>query len=321
MVLVGRKGKLRIKEGLTDIREVGWHNSEDVLTADVFGAYRYLPPSLGLLPVLYRAADERGQSLGGYLAQFGVTLSNLDIARIRFWPTFRDGSEPDVFVLLESSKNRQSVALLVEAKYHAPQHEIGRHSQLGHYLIQHLADAYADSAIAWELPPGPRPLLFITKHDEIPSSQLRQARKEAWGKFSSVPQDHIGVFWVNWAVVGEEARRLWREHRTEVELTPWLRHLLDLYEEIRDRDLLPRPPFVGIPRPHFSDLRLPYIRTYAKLPLESEELPSIARQHDDNSSLGSVPAGVWRYCRSYQPGWEGWDHIPATYPYVEGRRT
>jgi len=41
MGLVGRKGKLSISNSGADVHEVAWQRYEDVLTADVFGAYRY----------------------------------------------------------------------------------------------------------------------------------------------------------------------------------------------------------------------------------------------------------------------------------------
>lgn len=301
MGLVGRKGKLSISDSPTDIREIAWQRYEDVLTADVFGAYRYLPPNLGVVPLLGHAVDETGQSLVEYLDRFGVQLLDLDVARIRFWPTMQDSCVPDVFVLLESSITNKSVALLVEAKYHARQHERDGRSQLGHYLIQHISGAYAEGSLAWNLPPNPRPLLFITKHSEIPFAELAQARREVVDALDALVADQIGVFWVNWAKAGQEARRLWRHHREMVDSAPWLRHLLDLYHEIRDRDLLPRPPFIGIPTPHFTQTSPPYQRVYVPATGSAASLREVNQHCHVSAPFAAVSLDTCQFKRTYQP--------------------
>ncbi len=313
MGLVGRKGKLSITESTADVRDIVWQRYEDVLTADVFGAYRYLPPRLGLLPALNHAVDETGKDFASFLRHFGVELYDLDVTKIRFWPTFEDGREPDVFVLLESTQHQQSVALLVEAKLHAPQHEIGERSQLGHYAIQHLSGAYAEGSIAWKLPQPPRPLLFITKHQEIPSAELTRARAEICREYGSLPKDEVGLFWINWGHIGEEAKRLWREYEKEVETAPWLRHLLDLYEEIRDRDLLPRPPFTGITRPALVSPDDMYFRSYSQQVPDSIGLADCASRHHFSSPSDMLPTGDGTYCRCYHTGQLRWNRAPALY--------
>lgn len=250
MSIVGRKGKLSVKATDGNIEDVAWERYEDVLTADVFGAYRYLPPTIGIIPFLAHARDEFGQTLAEFLRRFGVDLTELDVARTRLWPAFADGSEPDVIVMLEGSGSGQVVPLLVEAKLHAKQHVIetdhGSRSQIGHYLDQHLSGAYAADRLPWELPVGPRPLVFITMHGEIPVAELSVARQEVREAHPELPDNEIGLFWINWGYAGVEADSLWRLHRGSVETRPWLRLLLDLREEIASRDLMPRPPFRGI---------------------------------------------------------------------------
>ncbi len=317
MGLAGRKGKFTISEDPSDACVAAWERYEDVLTGDVFGAYRYLPPCLGLLPLLVHAIDEAGQSFTDFLSQFGIELASLDIARIRLWPTFENGREPDVFVLMESSQHQQSVALLVEAKLHSPQHQIGEHSQLGHYLIQHIADAYADGCLAWDLPDHPRPLLFITKHQEIPAPELAQARDEIRNEVPSLIPQNLGIFWTNWGRAGLEAERLWRENRIDVDSKPWLRHLLDLHEEIRHRDLLPRPPFDGIAAPHF--LNLPKLGALSGIPRLSEAIASGVvgdRRYLANRSACFLDNNK-RYCRNYQRPSIPWKGAPRTYTKLE----
>ena len=313
MVLVGRKGKLSVTDGVTDIREVAWQRYEDVPTADVFGAYRYLPPDLGIVSLLGHAIDETGQTFACFLRRFDISLLDLNVARVRLWPTFKDGCEPDVFVLLESTQHPQGVALLVEAKLHAQQHDIGSRSQLGHYLVQHISDAYAEGSIAWERPQLPRQLLFITKHDEVPGYELTRARDEVCVRLASLSRDDIGLFWVNWAKVGEEAMRLWRTHRKDVATAPWLRHLLDLHSEIRDRDLLPRPAFSGIVGPPFPLACVPYARCYHQPIPESVGLANVASRSYFSSSIRRPTTNLARYCRAYVPCPISWGHVPESY--------
>lgn len=300
MGIVGRKGKLTVAAHASDVREIAWQRYEDVLTADVFGAYRYLPPSVGILPVLHHAIDENRQAFPDYLSRFAIALDDLDVARFRFWPTFKDGCEPDVFVLLESAKQRGSIALLVEAKLHSSQHEIGGRSQLGHYLIQHLSDAYADSSIAWDLPSRPRPLLFVTAHPEIPALELARARQEVSEALGSANTTDLGLFWINWARIGIEAHRQWRQNRERVDHAPWLRHLLDLHHEIRDRDLLPRAPFTGISRAPCLEAVSRYNRSYRSPSLYVEGVSSVGqrRYHPRPSTL--LPVAESSYSRSYR---------------------
>lgn len=74
---------------------------EDTLTDAVLGSLRYLPRHV----------------LGAVLCEaFDTTFSaaQLHEARLRFWPTFPDGTEPDVVVEVGG------VMIIVEAKYESP---------------------------------------------------------------------------------------------------------------------------------------------------------------------------------------------------------
>ena len=275
MTIVARKGKFSVSADNAP-GESAWRMYEDVLTADVFGAYRYLPPSLGLLPLLECAVDEKQRSLSAFLETDEIQLQSFDSARIRFWPTFQNGREPDVLIVLSSSHTGRSIAILVEAKLHAQQHEItdstGTTSQLGHYLREHLAGNYKSQSVPGELPMGPRPLLYITKHREVSIEELAKARIEVE---AAVDSSEVGLFWVDWGTAGLVARSLWQTHRETVLPSPWIRHLLDLYEEVRARDLLPREPFLGIPKQLQAIERIPYERTYFETSVEARAFTRI----------------------------------------------
>ena len=250
MSIVGRKGKLSLQDIPGAARDVVWERLEDVLTADVFGAYRYLPLEYGLIPFLSHAKDERGLSLSDFLATHAVTLESLNYARILFWPRLEDQSEPDLLILLGTSPHDLQVALMVEAKFYSTQHEIEkagtRSSQIGHYLIQHHCGAYGLSIDSEGVPPL-RPLLFLTRDAKPPHQDLSRARGEVRAALPGLTEEGIGLFWCSWAHAGVEARRLWHAHQDKIGEHPWLRLLLDVWHEIEHRGLMPRAPFRRLP--------------------------------------------------------------------------
>jgi hypothetical protein len=92
----------------------GKHGEEDNLTSDVFGAFKYLTPELGLLPFLSKAEsfDQKESELRW----------EADTVIYSFWP--RAGRrEPDLFFLLEQNGRPQS-AIVVEAKYSSGKHNL-----------------------------------------------------------------------------------------------------------------------------------------------------------------------------------------------------
>lgn len=240
MTIAGRKGKYL--NGLPG--ESQWDRMEDVLTADVFGAYRYLPPDLGILPLLRLARDERFRPLDRFLADRGVDLEALREARFYFWPTLQDGCEPDLLVALGPAASPPTVLLLVEAKLYSSQHTILECSQIGHYLRLHIKGGHADVRLTGP-PPLACPLLYLTAHCSLPAKELAQARAEVEDRLPDVNHAAIGLFWASWAMAGAAARDVWRRERAHVGERPWLRALLDLTDDLAARDLMPRPPFQG----------------------------------------------------------------------------
>jgi hypothetical protein len=87
---------------------------EDALTSDVFGCFKYLPPSLGLLPFLAKAEPFQR---GGPPFRFDA-----DEALYCFWPRAKR-REPDLFILLVKN-SKPKAALIVEAKYTASKHNL-----------------------------------------------------------------------------------------------------------------------------------------------------------------------------------------------------
>ncbi|MCP4537485.1 MAG: hypothetical protein GY832_10095 [Chloroflexi bacterium] len=251
MSIAGRKGKFLLSQDSETAQDAAWERWEDVLTADVFGAYRYLPLKYGLIPFLTHARDETGRPLEEFLGAQGISLKGLTYARIHFWPHLTDGREPDLLILLGTAPDELEVALLVEAKLYAAQHQIEHEgitrSQIGHYMLYHLRGDYVSSIQPAELPPI-RPILFVTLGRTLPKQELECARSEMLTANPELSTSELGIFWCSWATAGKEAHRLWKKHRHEVGEKPWLRHLLDLWYDINYRELVPRQPFQQIPQ-------------------------------------------------------------------------
>lgn len=245
MSIAGRHGKL-VENAAADAE--GWSRVEDLLTADVFGAYRYLPARLGVIPFLLRARDASGKSLAQWLSENHVAVELLDQAEIDFWPRFSNRKEPDVLVRLGSGGDH-SVAVLVEAKLESGQHVIDGLSQLGFYACCHFRGDYDEVQEA--LAPV-RPVVFVTKHVDCPTAELAYAAEE----LAEVDGDGVAcaVFWVSWHAARDAAQEMWDETREEVLAKPWLRLLNDVIEDVTARGLVAPRQRVHFPMPRVTAL-------------------------------------------------------------------
>jgi hypothetical protein len=90
-------------------------NMEDILTSNVFGILKYLPPGTALVPFLRKAVTpEQDHPL--------VSLSSDVEVKCEFWPWLgksdNTGCEPDVLIRLTCPSNKKTL-ILIEAKYHS----------------------------------------------------------------------------------------------------------------------------------------------------------------------------------------------------------
>ena len=91
---------------------------EDLLTSDVFSAFKYSPPDEGLIPFLShgRCFDGSGDKLD--------FLEKIVKVKYYFWPRSKFlHREPDLIIILETSDHR-TIAIDVEAKYMSGKHNI-----------------------------------------------------------------------------------------------------------------------------------------------------------------------------------------------------
>jgi hypothetical protein len=102
---------------LSPDREGGvYERLEDLLTSDVFGTMQYLGGGSGFASWL--ASAVRPASQGGVVSRLGdiVPPDKIHSIRFAFWPTLRNGREPDVALLIEMD-DAQAILVFIEAKY------------------------------------------------------------------------------------------------------------------------------------------------------------------------------------------------------------
>jgi len=251
--VAGRHGKLC--EGPGDSANC-WGRIEDLLTADVFGAYRYLPVGAGVGALLARATSRTGQTLQDWFAERGQHDADEDSCQILFWPTI-EGKEPDVLVVLERAAHAFA-AVLVEVKLHSPQHWIDGRSQLGFYASAHARGLVEHEQLTEREIPSLRPVVFLTKHASRPDAELEVAETEL--KLAIEGSDEvaggfeIGIFWVSWQTALELAYAEWERRKPAVVQEPHWRLLEDLITDLEVRAIsLPRSR-LNFPLPALGEL-------------------------------------------------------------------
>jgi hypothetical protein len=243
MSIASRHGKLFVG-GKDD--PTRWARIEDLLTADVFGAYRYLPPTLGVVPLLARAVRGDGLTMKAWAAAQRIEWASLTHAQIVFWPSF-EGREPDLLVGLGSSLGDLTLLVLIEAKLHAEQHWIEDIPQLAYYGSR-LLDGELDETLEDELfetdLPAHRPLVLLTKGTEVPGEELDLARRTL---SEHVEDGRTDVFWVSWHVAREVAEEQLAAHEESNGSAHVGAVLSDLLEDLRARGFGPPRKRLGWP--------------------------------------------------------------------------
>jgi len=193
--------------------------SEDLLTADVFAAFKYLPADSGILAFLHSI-----DGLNGLLRplQAGDTVT----CTYHFWPIgLERRREPDV--LLEISIEERIYHIVVEAKYYSgpSDKEIeeieldGDVYQVGNQLADQLRDLYHGEyrifrqglrhrRISLLSEVNDRFLIYLTAHNTKPRTELDRATTQ-------YPIGQRKLFWANWSQVYEHFQQMRRWVTTE----------------------------------------------------------------------------------------------------------
>lgn len=190
--------------------------SEDILTSNVFSFFKYA---------------ERSVYLSKFLSLIGVELTDDELQEVEFvfWPTYEDGTEPDVVLLA------QDHYLLFEAKYHSGfgTESEDREAQIPRELEAGRKDAEVTGKAVFKM-------IAITDHPCYPSD--------------SIPARHQDeVVWTNWQSVSGILLDALEEEGTP---NPLLTHdLYDLLVKKRLRGFLSFDRLKGIyPHRQYEEL-------------------------------------------------------------------
>jgi len=203
------------------ISEVGANLSErmeDLLTADSFGCFRYLPYDKGLIPFLDTARSFHGHAL--------VLPSEIAGVHYSFWPWVKlhgcTPCEPDVVIGLETDE-RHLHLVFVEAKYHSglsSEEDEGEspNDQLARELDN--LDRISPVNLHWspDLTITSRTLLVVTQDMGMPRTLIAQSLAEYQRKRNRQGD----VYWTSWrflhAVQEKQiASEVNQEHRAVLE--------------------------------------------------------------------------------------------------------
>jgi len=244
-------------------------HKEDILTADVFGAIKYLPRRPYLQQVLQRVAVNNPHSTA-----FEKCLSQLpfceDDFTFRFWPNYPtptalDGQRTEPDVEIETSQMR----IFVEAKLHSGFGD----SQILRQLLIGLADATREFFLLL-LTKGVRtprlsfngtwyPVQDYLKH-VAPTLDLSPLQRD------KLLNAHQRILWINWRTIGAA---LQQAHRGESNSANHLRCgdiLSDLNELLALRSLA---PFQGFSR------TLPTVAPHRPVCFRFRTNPATVKQH------------------------------------------
>ncbi|MDO8530569.1 MAG: hypothetical protein Q7T26_00130 [Dehalococcoidia bacterium] len=176
---------------------------EDLLTSDIFGSFRYLPPSTGVLPFLQTAKTIDGRPFALDMEVQHVHWS--------FWPWLnRKGysdCEPDVVIGLEGDEHRTHV-VMIEAKYWSPKSNSkegddseGKDDSPGDQLAKELdcLQGVRPTDLKWDskLSIVSRDLVFVTEHVVLPRPDISESL-EAYRLKNNAESP---IYWTTWRLL------------------------------------------------------------------------------------------------------------------------
>jgi hypothetical protein len=191
---------------------------EDLLTSDIFGCFRYLPPEEGLIPFL-----ETTESLNGNSLNLDKPITNISYS---FWPYMKtlgcNPCEPDLLLGLENESGVQII--LIEAKYYSglsseedvpetpPNNQLARELDNLNSLSRYNHGGLSNNQIL------SRSLVFVTQDMKIPKDLLARSLRE----YKLKRGNQGDIFWTSWRFLPSILERLLvcennNEHRAVLE--------------------------------------------------------------------------------------------------------
>lgn len=170
---------------------------EDLLTSNVFGAFKYAgSPHVALIPFLAQAVNRDGDRLADHLR--GVVS-----AEYEFWPWLAEPgaipAEPDVLITL-THEDRHRSAVLVEAKYLS-----GKSSEedLSPAPSDQLAREYDNLVRRCDrLGIRERFLVYCTAHSAMPMREMESSERE----YAAKTTRPLRISWVPWRIIPQLLR-------------------------------------------------------------------------------------------------------------------
>jgi len=117
-------------------------NKEDILTSNIFGMLKYLPPQKGIFRILEAAKDysEKRSSFIENLKAQSIDLNDYDDVEYHFWEYSQEYGEPDIILIIKDSEgHRTDLMLCIEVKFQSEKSGTGEYDQLELYTLA-LAD-------------------------------------------------------------------------------------------------------------------------------------------------------------------------------------
>lgn len=162
-------------------------NLEDILTSNVFGAFKYAPAKDGIYRLLGMAQDDCGKlPLRGICPKMAPTYE--------FWPFLEEPGrrpcEPDVLLKITDQYGRKFY-VLVEAKYKSPKSSEADSGDLPYDQLAREWDNLVSLAVKDKAIPY---LLYITSHFGYPGEDVEAARTE----YKSKRDGLLDILWLSW---------------------------------------------------------------------------------------------------------------------------
>lgn len=168
---------------------------EDILTSNVLGLLKYVPPGEGLLNYLALAEDKDGNQPLKYLRSLDEVSQ--DSISYEFWPWWEEpncyGCEPDVVISLKISAQKK-LLVVIEAKYLS-----GKSSEADEsYDIptDQLAREWDNLSVMANKSDECPVLIYLTAHYAYPYQDISDAISE----FRVKRQNSVSpvIFWLSW---------------------------------------------------------------------------------------------------------------------------
>jgi hypothetical protein len=172
-------------------------NMEDILTSNVFGVLKYLPPELILLPWLSKARSTDGLTL----SSSGFLRSDVQAGYdgYDFWPQWKENEcefcEPDLALRLSwPQPGAQRLVIGIEAKYFSGKSSIADDQQLHPY--DQLARQWDNLASIAQKENREPFLIYLTADFRLPADEILKSLKEFQRKrFGKQP---FVCYWLSW---------------------------------------------------------------------------------------------------------------------------